>query len=377
MTTTNPILRFADSLSGHWAVNLETKVPRVELYETRIASSKPSLGFFVLLISSAVIATLGLISNSTAVVIGAMIVSPLMDSILSLAFGLAVSDGQLIRRSAVTVTLGVTAVVSTSAIISLLLGIGHVQSEITARRSPNLIDLGIAVAAAVAGSFSMTRERLSNSIAGVAIAVALVPPLCVSGIGLTLGDDVVVVFGRGTVAGLTNQIAEGSFLLFLANLIGIAVASLVVFLLQQYGSVGRCWRNLVLWLGLLGLLCIPLSSSLHDFSVRQELDAEFGRIKAGQIKRLKMAQKNPRLWTRVRLMYSSVRVAENKASVDLVLNAPEDLLNQASIDTMQRNMLERSKALGLEDLDLNVSVIPNRVYRFNIDPPAPSRSGDR
>ena len=377
MTTTNPILRFADSLSGHWAVNLETKVPRVELYETRIASSKPSLGFFVLLISSAVIATLGLTSNSTAVVIGAMIVSPLMDSILSLAFGLAVSDGQLIRRSAVTVTLGVTAVVSTSAIISLLLGIGHVQSEITARTSPNLIDLGIAVAAAVAGSFSMTRERLSNSIAGVAIAVALVPPLCVSGIGLTLGDDVVAVFGRGTDAGLTNQIAEGSFLLFLANLIGIAVASLVVFLLQQYGSVGRCWRNLVLWLGLLGLLCIPLSSSLHDFSVRQELDAEFGRIKAGQIKRLKMAQKNPRLWTRVRLMYSSVRAAENNASGDLVLNAPEDLLNQASIDTMQRNMLERSKALGLEDLDLNVSVIPNRVYRFNIDPPAPSRSGDR
>ena len=233
MTTTNPILRFADSLSGHWAVNLETKVPRGELYETRIAYSKPSLGFFVLLISSAVIATLGLISNSTAVVIGAMIVSPLMDSILSLAFGLAVSDGQLIRRSAVTVTLGVTAVVSTSAIISLLLGIGHVQSEITARTSPNLIDLGIAVAAAVAGSFSMTRERLSNSIAGVAIAVALVPPLCVSCIGLTLGDDVVAVFGRGTVAGLTNQIAEGSFLLFLANLIGIAVASLLVFPLQQ------------------------------------------------------------------------------------------------------------------------------------------------
>ena len=107
----------------------------------------------MLLISSAVIATLGLISNSTAVVIGAMIVSPLMDPILSQAFGLAVSDGQLIRRSAVTVTLGVTAVVSTSAIISLLLGIGHVQSEITARTSPILIDLGIAVAAAERGRF--------------------------------------------------------------------------------------------------------------------------------------------------------------------------------------------------------------------------------
>ena len=76
-------------------------------------------------------------------------------------------------------------------------------------------------------------------------------------------------------------------------------------------------------------------------------------------------------------MYSSVRVAENKASVDLVLNAPENLLNQDAINTMHSNMLERSKALGLEDVDLNMSVIPNRVYRFNIEPPAPSRSVDR
>ena len=73
---------------------------------------------------------------------------------------------------------------------------------------------------------------------------------------------------------------------------------------------------------------------MHHFSVRQELDAEFGRIKDGQIKRLKTAQNNPRLWTKVPLMYSSVRVAENKATVDLVLNAPEDLLNQAAISTM-------------------------------------------
>ena len=133
----------------------------------------------------------------------------------------------MIRRSAVTIGFGVLAVIGTAALISLGLGISHVQSEITGRTSPNLIDLGIAIAAAVAGSFSMTRKQLSNSIAGVA------------------------VFGRGTVAGLTNQIAEGSFLLFLANLIGITVTSLVVFLVQRYGSFRTCWRNLVVWLGLL------------------------------------------------------------------------------------------------------------------------------
>ena len=107
-----------ESLSGHWAVHLESRVTPTELDEARIASSKPSLGFFILLISSAVIATLGLISNSTAVVIGAMIVAPLMDPILSLAFGLAVSDGTLIRRSAVTISFGVIAVVGTASLIS-------------------------------------------------------------------------------------------------------------------------------------------------------------------------------------------------------------------------------------------------------------------
>ena len=267
-----------------------------------------------------------------------MIVAPLMDPILSLAFGLAVSDGKLIRRSAVTVGFGVLAVIGTASLLSWGLGISHVQSEITGRTSPNLIDLGIAIAAAVAGSFSMTRKHLSNSIAGVAIAVALVPPLCVSGIGITLGSEMVAVFGRGTVAGLTNQIAEGSFLFFLANLIGITVTSLVVFLVQRYGSIRRCWRNLLVWLGLLGLLSIPLSSALHDFSVRQEMDAVFGRFKAGQLKRVAIAQSNPRFWSRVRLMYSNVIVVNNKARLDLVLNAPEDFLNQSLMDDFYPKM---------------------------------------
>ena len=347
-----------ESLSGHWAVHLESRVPRTELYEARIASSKPSLGFFILLISSAVIATLGLISNSTAVVIGAMIVAPLMDPILSLAFGLAVSDGRLIRRSAVTVGFGVLAVVGTASLISWGLGVSYVQSQITGRTSPNLIDLGIAIAAAVAGSFSMTRKQLSNSIAGVAIAVALVPPLCVSGIGLTLGSEMVAVFGRGTVAGLTNQIAEGSFLLFLANLIGITVTSLVVFLLQRYGSLRTCWRNLVVWLGLLSM---PLSSALHDFSVRQQMDAVFAHVEAGRLKRIAIAQANPRLWSRVRLTYSNVSVVDNKATLDLVLNAPEDFLNQSVMNSLNQQMFSRAKEFGVDDLGMNISVIPNRV----------------
>ena len=116
-----------ETLSGHWSVHLQSRFPRTLLYEARIASSTPSLGFFILLINSAVTASLGLISNSTAVLMGAMIVALLMDPILSLAFGLAVSEGKLIRRFSVTIGFGVLAVIGTAALFSLGLGISHVQ----------------------------------------------------------------------------------------------------------------------------------------------------------------------------------------------------------------------------------------------------------
>ena len=373
MDSSTPLHSVLDNLSGEWQINLENRIPRKELYQARIESSKPSLGFFVLLLCAAVIATLGLISNSTAVVIGAMIVAPLMDPILSLAFALSISNNKLAKRSLMTVVIGVIAVIATAALLSLLLDVSEVNREMTSRTAPNLIDLGVAVAAAVAGSFSMTRERLSNSLAGVAIAVALVPPLCVCGIGLSMGNEVVAVFGRGTVAGLTNQISEGSFLLFVVNLIGITVASLFIFLVQRYGSVVQCWRNLLVWLALLGLLCIPLSSALHDFSVRQEIVSRFDTFKAGQVNQLRITSKNPYLWQRVRLLFSNVRVINNKASVDLVLSAPKGVLNEGLANELSETIVRSSKEeFKLDDTKVTISVIPNQINKFSDSSALPS-----
>ena len=373
MDSSTPLHSILDNLSGEWQINLENRIPRKELYQARIESSKPSLGFFVLLLCAAVIATLGLISNSTAVVIGAMIVAPLMDPILSLAFALSISNNKLAKRSLMTVVIGVIAVIATAALLSLLLDVSEVNREMTSRTAPNLIDLGVAVAAAVAGSFSMTRERLSNSLAGVAIAVALVPPLCVCGIGLSMGNEVVAVFGRGTVAGLTNQISEGSFLLFVVNLIGITVASLFIFLVQRYGSVVQCWRNLLVWLALLGLLCIPLSSALHDFSVKQEIVSRFDAFKAGQVNQLKITSKNPYLWQRVRLLFSNVRVINNKASVDLVLSAPKGVLNEGLANELSETIVRSSKEeFNLDDTKVTISVIPNQINKFSDSSALPS-----
>ena len=84
-----------------------------------------------------------------------------------------------------------------------------------------------------------------------------------------------------------------------------------------------------------------MSSALHDFSVRQQMDAEFGRFKAGQIKRVAIAKENPRLWSKVRLMYNNVSVLDNYAIIQLVLNAPEDLLDQAFMDQIYAQMRKK------------------------------------
>ena len=71
------------------------------------------------------------------------------------------------------------------------------------------------------------------------------------------------------------------------------------------------------------------------------------------------------MWSRVRLTYSNVSVVDNKATLDLVLNAPEDFLNQSVMNSLNRQMLNRAKEFGVDDLDMNISVIPNRVYKFD------------
>ena len=140
-------------LAGRLGLRLDACVQQSELMQARAAAATPSLTFFLLLIASAIIATLGLISNSAAVVIGAMIVAPLMDPILSLSCGIALGEKRLIANSILLIAIGVISVVLTSFFVTQLLGTNFVQSEIYSRTTPNLIDLGIAVAAAIAGSY--------------------------------------------------------------------------------------------------------------------------------------------------------------------------------------------------------------------------------
>ena len=94
------------------------------------------------------------------------------------------------------------------------------------------------------------------------------------------------------------------------------------------------------------------------------MDAEFRSFKSGNIKTFVLMKNTPRVWSRVRLLYSNVRVFENKTTFDLVFNAPEDLLSDRDLEDLFRRFMSGPADLGLDDNDLNISVIPNRVFNY-------------
>ena len=158
---------------------------------------------------SAGIAVLGLLLSSPAVVIGAMLISPLMGPIIGLGFALATFDSAEIRDAAVALAAGIVIAVLFCALIVLLSPIQNVTAEIASRTRPNLFDLIVALFSALAGAYAMVRGR-EGTIVGVAIATALMPPLAVVGFGLATANW--TVFG-------------GSLLLFFTNLMTITLTA--------------------------------------------------------------------------------------------------------------------------------------------------------
>lgn len=195
---------------------------RADCVERIKAGAIPDASYYVLIILSTLIASYGLLSNSTATVIGAMIVAPLMGPILGLAMGTVLGDTRMFRRSLTAEVSGVLLVVLTGILVAQVVGVSQIDfaaSEIANRTRPTLYDLAIGLAAGLAGAFCLIHPKLQASVAGVAIAVALVPPLSVT--GLTLA---------GWWAGdLHWRPAFGSFMLFLANFLTIELAAGLLF----------------------------------------------------------------------------------------------------------------------------------------------------
>ena len=142
----------------------------------------------VTLILSIFIASIGLNMNSTAVVIGAMLISPLMGPILATGFGFATLNFTVVKSGILRLSLQITIAVLASALYFYISPVQTATSELLARTEPNIFDVFIAIFGGLAGIIGQTRKTLDNVIPGVAIATALMPPLCTAGYGLANGN---------------------------------------------------------------------------------------------------------------------------------------------------------------------------------------------
>ncbi len=166
-----------------------------------------------LLMCSIMIASLGLDLNSPAVIIGAMLISPLMSPILGVGLGVGINDQKTIIASLKSFGVAIGIALFTSTLYFLLTPLGDVTHEILARTKPTLLDVLVATFGGIAGIISGSRKDQSNAIPGVAIATALMPPLCVTGYGLANGNWLFVA---------------NSFYLFFLNATFVALATLLI-----------------------------------------------------------------------------------------------------------------------------------------------------
>jgi uncharacterized hydrophobic protein (TIGR00271 family) len=264
-----------NKFTAGWRPYIEDPLPLEAIDEVLVGASIPAFSYYLMLSLSAIIATLGLLSNSSPAIIGAMIIAPLMGPIISLAYSIDIFDWKLARRSILTIITGVLLVVFISYLSTRFIGLRIAGSEILSRTSPTLLDLGIAMAAGAAAAFSYTRKSIINSIAGVAIAVALVPPLAVTGIGLAYGRLATSEVGLsltelGHYSGGAD-IAKGSFVLFATNLLGIIFVACLILLSQGYGQWKKAGIGLLVVLVTSVTIIDPLQRALFKLSVKSEV----------------------------------------------------------------------------------------------------------
>lgn len=231
--------------------------------------------YLFMIVMACAIATLGLLLSSPAVIIGAMLISPLMGPIMLMGFSLSTLDHISLRRSVVSLACGTIAALAISILIVKLSPLSEATPEILARTRPNFFDLLVAIFSGLAGGYAVI-HRKGETIVGVAIATALMPPLAVTGFGIAVG---------------AANVAGGAFFLFMTNLLAIALS--VTILSRIYGFGGEHGRHTTIWqsvliLSVFAALSFPLIVALRDIAfetstslrIRESLTEPFNETSA-------------------------------------------------------------------------------------------------
>jgi uncharacterized hydrophobic protein (TIGR00271 family) len=263
-------------------------------------SAKFSYTYLTLMILSTLLATTGLFANSAPVIIGAMILAPLMAPIISLSMGVIRADKFLLVQSIRTLIIGIFMALLFSCVYTLFIPLEQITSEMQGRLNPNLLDLMVAVFSGIAGAYANSKEEVAKSLAGVAIAVALVPPLSVTGIGLGLGNIDVIY---------------GSFLLFVTNLVGITLSAALTFIVLGFAPVKKAKKGIFYTFILMALITIPLFLSFMDVVQRYDYFNKLNNFKSISLNSDK-----------IELNIKTVQNKENKIFVNLEVISSKPLV---------------------------------------------------
>ena len=248
------VQRFLIRLFNQYIPQLDRK-DRIKLFQGLQVGSVAGMDFITLIALSTAIAALGLIQNSAAVVIGAMLVAPLMTPMLGAGLGLLQGNILLVREAITSIVLGFSISLGIGISFGFLTpGLVELTPELQARCGPNILDLFIALFSGIAAAYALARPGLLGALPGVAIAAALVPPIATTGIALSIGAVV-----EATLAAT----------LFGTNLVAIILSSAATFFVlgvrgdSQYSPIQRWVRRTMLTLAILtACLAVPLGVSL-------------------------------------------------------------------------------------------------------------------
>jgi uncharacterized hydrophobic protein (TIGR00271 family) len=303
---------------------------QIDAYHRMRQAAQPNVNFFVLTAASAIIATLGLLLNSPAVIIGAMLVAPLMSPFIAVAMGIVSGDARIIRNALTAIVQGTLVAIFLAIVSALISPLAEATPEVLSRTQPNLLDLMVALVSGVAGAYAIARKEVSAALPGVAIAAALVPPLGSVGIGVALGDV---------------SVALGALLLYTTNLVAIVFGGAIVFLMLGIRPPQRPERRRWLRQGLiisilsLILVSIPLGVVLYRAVDRGRIESRAQAIVTEQV-----AQ-----WGAVKLVDFNVDVGWRQVEVVGTLYALEDTsaVDVTALDTALESALHRSVEVRL------------------------------
>jgi len=232
-----------------WLPTLDA-TDRIDLFDRLQVGARWNVDFMMMMCLSTAIASLGLIQNSTAVVIGAMVVAPLMTPLIGSGLALVQGNTIFFRDSIKAMGFGIGAALLISLVLGFIVPMEQLTPELLARGAPTVIDLGVAFLSGAAAAYAVARPSLLGALAGVAIAAALVPPLATVGISLAEG---------------VWEVSEGAAILFATNLVAIILGA--AFIYRRLGIQGsRLRKGLPLWgrrtVLFLSLLAVILTAPL-------------------------------------------------------------------------------------------------------------------